>query len=63
MFAYEDSTVMGLHMTDGQVNLKPSMDTIIQEGDKIIAISEDDDTVIVSGKKNFEIKKSTKRQI
>jgi voltage-gated potassium channel Kch len=50
LFAYEDSTVIGLRYHAGGVQLNPPMDTIVQPGDQLVAISEDDDTVRVSGK-------------
>lgn len=46
---YEDSAVIGLHPRDGPPMLKPPLNTRIQDGDQIIAISEDDDTVVLSG--------------
>lgn len=42
---YEESCVMGLHTKDGKVLVNPPMDTKIQAGDRIIAISKDDDTI------------------
>ncbi len=47
--AYEDSTVIGLVAADGTPRLLPRMDTVIQPGEQVIAISEDDDTVRLSG--------------
>jgi K+/H+ antiporter YhaU regulatory subunit KhtT len=61
LMAYEDSAVMGLRREDGQIKLNPPMETVIQPGDKIIAISEDDDTVIVSGKKEIPIDETSLR--
>ncbi|MCL4507579.1 MAG: potassium transporter TrkA [Chloroflexi bacterium] len=49
LLAYEDSAVMGLLASDGRVRLNPATDTRIGAGDQIIAISEDDDTVKLSG--------------
>ncbi len=49
LFAYEDSAVIGLCFQDGRVKLNPPMDTVIQAGDRVIAISEDEDTVVLSG--------------
>lgn len=46
---YEDSAVIGLRYGDGRVQLSPPHNTRIQPGDKVIAISEDDDTVRLSG--------------
>jgi ion channel POLLUX/CASTOR len=48
--AYEDSALIGLVHADGVVLINPPMDTLVIPGDKIIAISEDDDTLILSGK-------------
>ncbi len=47
--AYEDSAVIGL-AGEGTSKVNPPMDTIISAGDRIIAISADDDTVRVSDK-------------
>jgi voltage-gated potassium channel Kch len=55
MHAYEDSSVIGLRFGDGTTKLNPPMGTPIGEKDLIIAISEDDDTVILSGKKETGI--------
>ena len=49
LLAYEDSAVVGLRFHDGSVQLNPPMETVIARGDTIIAISQDDDTVKVSG--------------
>ncbi len=48
LLAYEESAIMGLRKHDGRILLNPPMDTPIEAGDKVIAISEDDDTVRVS---------------
>ncbi|HEV2844274.1 MAG TPA: potassium transporter TrkA [Thermoanaerobaculia bacterium] len=48
LLAYEESGLMGLRLRDGRIRLNPPMDTRIGEGDKVIAISEDDDTVRIS---------------
>lgn len=49
LLAYEDSAAIGLCTEGGQPQLNPPMDTVIGDGDQIIAISEDDDTVQLSG--------------
>lgn len=46
--AYEDSAVIGLRFADGRVQLNPPMETKLAPGDRIIAISEDDDTIRLS---------------
>ncbi len=51
LLSYEDSSVIGLHCAaDGKPRLNPPPDMLIQPGDQIIAISEDDDTVILNEK-------------
>jgi voltage-gated potassium channel Kch len=49
LLAYEDSCVMGLEKPDGTIRMNPPMDTPIEAGDKLFALSADDDTVRVSG--------------
>jgi voltage-gated potassium channel Kch len=46
--AYEHSAVMGLMRADGQALVNPPMDLRIAAGDRLIAISEDDDTMVLS---------------
>jgi ion channel POLLUX/CASTOR len=48
LFAYEDSAVIGIQKKEGGVMINPAQDTLVHAGDKIIAISEDDDTIKVS---------------
>jgi len=55
IFAYNTSTVMGYMNKSGVVKINPPMDTVLTDGDKILAISEDDDTIVLSGLKDFEI--------
>jgi ion channel POLLUX/CASTOR len=45
LLQYEDSAVMGVQFVNGTVSLNPPMDTRLAARDKIIAISQDDDTV------------------
>lgn len=49
LLGYEDSCVMGLMQTDGTILLNPPMDTLIQPGQQIFALSADDDTLHLSG--------------
>ena len=53
IFAYEDSAVIGLQFADNSVKVNPPMDYIIKKGDKVIAITEDDDTLIISKERLF----------
>jgi len=42
---FETNTVMGLCDAQGHATLNPSMDTVIQSGDSIVLIAEDDDKI------------------
>ncbi len=46
LFAYEESSIMGIQYADKSVEINPPMDTMFKEGDKVIGITEDDDTLI-----------------
>ncbi len=46
--AYEESAVMGLMRASGEVLINPPMATRVLAGDQVIAISEDDDTLVLS---------------
>ena len=46
LFAYEDSAIMGIQYADESVEVNPPMDTIFKEGDRVIGITEDDDTLV-----------------
>ena len=45
LLLYEDSCVLGLRRTDGAILFNPQMDTRIESGDQVIAVSADDDTI------------------
>jgi Trk K+ transport system NAD-binding subunit len=46
--AFDRSSLIGIFSADNSVRLNPPMDTRIQPGDKIVAISEDDDKIILA---------------
>ena len=54
---YETSCIMGLSK-NGISNINPAMDTLIEDGDQIIVMSEDDDTINLSNKSDLQINKS-----
>lgn len=56
LFRYEDSTLIGLRCADGRILLHPSGDTVIGPGDAVIALSRDDDTVVLSGRTGYDIR-------
>ncbi len=49
LLAYEDSAVMGLRKADRTILLNPPMDTRLEPGDQLFALSADDDTIRLSG--------------
>ena len=49
LFAYEESTIIGIRRATGQVLLNPPMDEKLQAGDRVIAVSQDDDSIALSG--------------
>jgi voltage-gated potassium channel Kch len=53
--AYENSALIGVQQADGTVRVLPPMDTLLAAGDKIIAISADDDTIVQNGLKTIPI--------
>jgi voltage-gated potassium channel Kch len=55
LLAYEDSAVLGICPVGGVPRLNPPMDTRLNPGDNIIAVSEDDDTVRLSGLTDLKI--------
>jgi len=58
LFSYETSGVLGILTKEDQALINPPMDTVFNAGDSVIVISEDDDTVVLSGKTNFDIKQN-----
>jgi voltage-gated potassium channel Kch len=49
LLAYETSAVMGMKKGEKDASLNPPMDTLIEAGDQLFAMSEDVDTLLVSG--------------
>jgi len=58
IFAYDDSAVLGFMNKDGIVKINPPLDTVLTEDDEILAITEDDDTIILSGITDYGINKN-----
>ncbi len=59
LLAYEDSIIVGVRMGDGQILLNPPMDTVITAEAQLIAITEDDDTVHLSGRGDYQLDEQT----
>jgi K+/H+ antiporter YhaU regulatory subunit KhtT len=75
LFAYKDSAVIGIFTDEQNVLINPDKGYVLKENDEIIAISEDDDTIVLNssptantlpqhvGKESVEIQKDTKTLI
>jgi hypothetical protein len=50
VFAYEDSTVLGVISGRGEILLPPPFDRAMAADDQVIAVSRDDDTVVPNGR-------------
>ena len=46
--AFRTSSVIGVRFADGRVELNPPMETVLADGDALIAIAEDDDKIVFS---------------
>ena len=58
LFSYEDSSIMGIQYADDTVEVNPPMDTIFGDGDRVIGITADDDTLVPNGDPNLELHES-----
>lgn len=58
LFAYEESSIMGIQYADGSVEINPPMETIFKKGDKVIGITEDDDTLVPTPNANIDLQES-----
>lgn len=58
LFAYEESSIMGLQYADGSVEINPPMETIFKKGDKVIGITEDDDTLVPTLNATIDLQES-----
>ena len=58
LFMYEDTAIIGLQFADNSVVLNPPMDTVLRKGDRVIGVTEDDDTIIVRDDFKIEIDES-----
>jgi voltage-gated potassium channel Kch len=56
LLAYEDSTPIGLQPRGGSPQLCPGMDTVIHNGDQIIAIAKDQNAIRLSGRHDLNIR-------
>jgi voltage-gated potassium channel Kch len=61
LMAYEDSAVIGIRFKDGRLQLNPPTETRMENGDALIVISEDDDTIRPSGLTEYKVESSAIR--
>jgi len=52
--AYETSTIIGRRAADGAITVCPPMNTVFGAGDQVIAVSEDDDTIVFGAFRTVE---------
>ncbi|HYP19635.1 MAG TPA: NAD-binding protein [Chloroflexia bacterium] len=62
LFAYRKSALIGLRGADGVVHLNPPMDTVIAQGDRVIVVTEDDDTAKIDTTVDYQIDEAAIRQ-
>jgi Trk K+ transport system NAD-binding subunit len=55
LLMFEDSCVMGLRKKDGTILVSPPMDTPIETGDDIFALSADDDTIQLASRELVQV--------
>jgi len=51
---FEDSVPIGIATAAGEIQVNPPMETMLANGDRLIAISEDDDTVVTNGQPEID---------
>lgn len=54
LLAYDSSTILGRRTAGGVVQINPPMGTRFEAGDSVIAVSEDDDTIVFTGVQEVE---------
>lgn len=55
LYAFEDSAIFGLQYKDGSVEVNPPMNTVFGEGDRVIGITEDDDTLVPNAPHDYSV--------
>ncbi|HEY0068837.1 MAG TPA: NAD-binding protein, partial [Chloroflexia bacterium] len=62
LFAYRKSALIGLRRANGVVQINPPMDTTIAQGDKVLVVTEDDDTAKISVPNDYQVDESAINQ-
>jgi Trk K+ transport system NAD-binding subunit len=63
LFAYNDSSLFGIQKSDGTTLINPPMDTVIEKGDEVLCISEDDDTIKLNGEEFIVNEAAVSREV
>jgi hypothetical protein len=50
LLSFDESVPLGIKFGDGRIVLNPAMDTVLTADDQLIAIAEDDDKIVFTGK-------------
>jgi voltage-gated potassium channel Kch len=58
LLAFEESAAMGIVPAGGTPRLNPPMETVVNRGDQIIVVTEDDDTAVMSNLTDYGIDES-----
>lgn len=48
LFKYADSSILGIRLHNGDIQLNPPMDLILEKGMKLVGLTRDDDTLIMN---------------
>ena len=56
IMSYDTSSIIGVHTKKDEIIINPTMDYVFQDGDEVIAISKDDDTIVFNAPSKIKIK-------
>ena len=59
---YETSCLIGLRRKSGEVRLNPPMDSVIERGDRVIMVAQDDSSIRLSGKEDPRVEADAIRE-
>ncbi len=56
VYSFDTSSIIGVVNREGQVDINPDFDLVLNEDDEILSISEDDDTTIISNISDYKVR-------
>ena len=56
LMSFDTSSIIGVHTKKDEILINPTMDYVFQDGDEVIAISKDDDTIVLNAPSQIKIK-------